>query len=86
VNNNNINNHIEIIIIIITHFSVGHLTTLDDRTIIESRTIGGERTVRGNHSTRDELDPVPFRPPRIPHHLTWDRTWIAAVVSQPLTA
>jgi hypothetical protein len=40
----------------------------------------------GNLSTRRKPATVPFCPPPIPHDLTWDRTWAAAVGSLRLTA
>jgi hypothetical protein len=48
--------------------------------------IGGMRIGRGNRSTRRKPAPVPLCPPQIPHDLTWDRTWAAAMGSQRLTA
>jgi len=29
--------------------------------------------------------PLPLRPPKIPHGLAWDQTWVSAVTGQLLT-
>jgi hypothetical protein len=43
-------------------------------------------TGRGNGSTGRKPIPLPHCPPQILHELTWDRTRVAAVQSQRLTA
>jgi hypothetical protein len=48
----------------------------------ECGTVGGMRIGRGNRSIRRKPDPMPLRPPQIPHDLTWARTRAAAVGSQ----
>jgi hypothetical protein len=52
----------------------------------ECGVVGGMRIGRGNRSNRRKPAPVPLRPPKIPHDLTWDRTLAAAVESRRLTA
>jgi hypothetical protein len=56
--------------------------TIDD----ECGAVGGMRIGRGNQSTWRKPAPVPLRSPQILHHLTWARTWAAAVGSRRLTA
>jgi hypothetical protein len=46
----------------------------------------GIRFGRGNGSTKRKLAPVPFCPPRIPHHAIRNRTRTAAVGTRRLTA
>jgi hypothetical protein len=48
--------------------------------------IGGMKIRRGNQSTRSKPVPAPFCPSQIPHNLTWDRAWSAAVGSRRLSA
>jgi hypothetical protein len=48
--------------------------------------VGGMRISRGNRCTSIKPAPVPLCPPKIPHDLTWARTWAAAVGSRRLTA
>jgi hypothetical protein len=48
--------------------------------------VGEMRIGRENRSTRRKPAPVSLCPPQIPHDLTWDRTRVAAVESQRLTA
>jgi hypothetical protein len=48
--------------------------------------VSGMRIGRGHRSTRRKPAPVPLCPPQIPHALTWDLTWAAAVGSRRLTA
>jgi hypothetical protein len=48
--------------------------------------IGGMEIGKGNRSTRREPAPAPLCPPQIPLHQTRDRTRVAAVGSQRLTA
>jgi hypothetical protein len=47
---------------------------------------GGMRIGRGKRNTQGKPAPVPLCSPQIPHDLTWDRTWAAAVGSRRLTA
>jgi hypothetical protein len=56
------------------------------RMIDDYGAVGGMRIGRGNRSARRKPAPVPLCPPQIPHDLTWDRTRVAAVGSQRLTA
>jgi hypothetical protein len=48
--------------------------------------VGGLRIGRGNQNSRRKPAPVALCLPQIPHDLTWDRNWAAAVGSQRLTA
>jgi hypothetical protein len=59
---------------------------VDDRTISESGTVDGVRIDKGNRRTRIKSSPTPVRSPKIPHDLTWDRSWAVAVWSWRLTA
>jgi hypothetical protein len=59
---------------------------IDDDDDDDYGAVGGIRIGRGNRSTRRKPTPVPLFPPQIPHYLTWDRTRVAAVGSQRLTA
>jgi hypothetical protein len=54
--------------------------------IDECGAVGGMGTERGNRSTRGKPAPVPFRPPHIPHDLTWYLTRTSVVGSWRLTA
>jgi hypothetical protein len=45
----------------------------------ECGVVGGMRTGRGNRSTRRKPAPVPLRPPKIPHELTWARSGNLAI-------
>jgi hypothetical protein len=56
--------------------------TIDD----ECGAVGGMRIGRGNQSTRRKPAQAPLYATQIPHHLTWDRTRVAAVGSQRLTS
>jgi hypothetical protein len=52
----------------------------------DSGAIGGMKIGRGNRSTRRKPAPAPLYPPQIPLDQTRDRTRVAAVGSQRLTA
>jgi hypothetical protein len=52
----------------------------DDDDDDECGAFGGMRIGRGNQSTQRKLTPVPFRPPQIPHDMTWARTQAVMVV------
>jgi hypothetical protein len=52
----------------------------------EDEEFGGIKIGRGNRSTRRKHAPAPLYPPQIPLEQTGDRTRVAAVVSQRLTA
>jgi hypothetical protein len=47
--------------------------------------IGAMKIGRGNRCTRRKPTPVPLCPPKIPHDLTWVRTWAAAVGCQRIS-
>jgi hypothetical protein len=52
----------------------------------ECGAVSGMRVGRGNWSTLIKPALLPLCPPKIPHYLTWARTWAAVVGSQQLTA